>query len=151
MNLATLWADSGAIKRATMLAALVGGVATAMIAMSNAYSVAEPYWVAQRYFVREHVRDAKSEIVTQITNGDSKQNERLIRIERTLLSADLARSLENRKTIRTRIAQFQADLVKADMPESARRIIQEQLDRLIDDQLENDRRIDELRRDLARQ
>lgn len=148
MNDPRTWPWYGQVTAAT---AIIIGVCGAIVGMANAWSVSEPYMLAHRGFVRSENSNLKNEITSQIKSGDTKADDRLIRIERTLLSADLARSLENRKTIRTRIAQFQADLVKADMPESARRIIQEQLDRLIDDQLENDRRIEEIRRDLARQ
>lgn len=150
MTMRDVWGESGSMRRITVVATLIVTVSGASIVIAHAWEWSEPYRFATRAYTREVVAGIEAKIIAQIKSGDTKASDRLTAIERSLLEDKFSKALEERKTIRTRIGSFQADLAKSDISETGKRIISEQLERLQDDKLDNDRRIDELRVQLAK-
>ncbi len=139
-------------KQATAALALITAAATAIVGVSNAYGVAEPHWIATRFFVREQVTSAKADIKAEVQEGDRKQATRLDRIEMQLLQNDLNAALRERSAIRNKLSEHKATLTKdGALPAQARLIIEGAVDQLEDDQRFNEMRIDDLRRRISGQ
>lgn len=150
MTLTDLWADSGPIKRATMVTALVGAILGVIVTASGAYKVAEPHLLTSRGFVREALDTTEQKIKIEVLAGDNKTGSILKDVLRWQVRSELATTIRERDARADRIKSHESILARdKDMAADARRLIEEQIATLRGQQIDAEERISELRRELA--
>lgn len=130
------WVGPPTPKRVAAVAAAIIGVLTAITLISNALGVAEPYWLATRGYMRDHVQQELREQKVTLAGAETRQIGIEIRIEES-----------ERRRIRAKIADLELELKKnPNAPEGLRRAIEEQITEQKLELMNKDAVVNDLRR-----
>lgn len=111
------WIGPPTPKRVIAVSGAIAGVVAAIMAITNFLGVAEPYWLATRGFMREHVDQVVKKQDTTLRQAQNRSIGIEIRIEEG-----------ERRRIRGRISDLELELQKnPTAADSLRRLIQEQI------------------------
>lgn len=111
------WVGPPTPGRVAAVAGAIAAVVTATTLVFNALGVAEPYWLATRGYMRDHVQQELKEQKVTLAGAETRQIGIEIRIEDA-----------ERRRIRAKIADLELELKKnPNAPESLRRAIEDQI------------------------
>lgn len=126
-------------KRLTVIATAITAVLGALMAISNAMGLAEPYWVATRGFVAE-----KIEAAVQVGIGETRKQ--LGEAKHRQIGIEIRIETGEKRRLQGRIADLELELRRnPEAPESLRRLIEEQIRQHRDDLANSEANIRELR------